>query len=187
MLSMDVGSPRNEIPYDTFAKLGSCAAMGAATFKSGFFGVSADVRFMINGVKSSEPFVITESQPFGKLMHDETSNTSFVACYGGMLKASEQDMSASLILSTNQMSVLEWSLRPQLEQDHTYLTGCHVAGNRKARIHQRNGHPGIFYEPITPSDPRWATLPRMWVSENTAHHPKCLSRNCDTGHDLSHC
>ena len=36
MLSMDVDSPRNEITYDTFAKLDSCAAVGAATFKSGF-------------------------------------------------------------------------------------------------------------------------------------------------------
>ena len=59
---------------------------------------------MVNGAKSSEPFVIMESQPFGMLMHDETSNTPFLACYGGMLKASEQDTSASLILSTNQMS-----------------------------------------------------------------------------------
>ena len=52
MLSMDVGPPRNEITFGTFAKLGSCAAVGAATFKSGFFEVSADVRFMVNGLKS---------------------------------------------------------------------------------------------------------------------------------------
>ena len=142
-------------------------------------GVSADVRFTVYGTKSSEPFVITESQPSGMLMHDETSNTPFVACYGGMLKASEQDMSASFILSTNQMSDA-WVESSSKIGARSHLSDrlssyFEVAGNRKVRIHCRNGHPGIFCEPITQSDPRWKNLSRIWISENTVYYPKNVS------------
>ena len=32
--------------------------------------------------------------------------------------------------------------------------------------------PGIFCEPITPSDARWQNLPRIWISENAVYYPK---------------
>ena len=80
-----------------------------------------------------------------------------------MLKAPEQDMTATLILSTNQMS------DARVESSSKIGTRSHlsdrlssyfeVAGDRKARIHRRNGHPGIFCEPKTPTDPRWHKLP----------------------------
>jgi hypothetical protein len=66
--------------------------------------MSADVRFSVNGINTSSPFVMSKCQPFAMLMHDAISDSPFIACYGGMLKASDRDMSPDIILSTNQMS-----------------------------------------------------------------------------------
>ena len=40
-----------------FAKLDSCGAVGATSLPGGFFGMSADVRFSVNGINTSNPFV----------------------------------------------------------------------------------------------------------------------------------
>ena len=101
---MSIDLSDNGTAFSTFAKLDSRAAVGAATTQSGFFGVSADIRFMVKGFKSSALFVITEVRPFGMLMHDENSNAPFIASYERMSKAPEQDMTATPILLMNQMS-----------------------------------------------------------------------------------
>jgi hypothetical protein len=90
--------------HPVFAKLDSCGAVGATSLPGGFFGVSAGVRFSVNGINASTPFVTSECQPLAMLMHDEVSDSPFIACHGGMLKASDRDMSPDVVLSTNQMS-----------------------------------------------------------------------------------
>ena len=145
----------------------------------GFFGMPSDVRFLVNGIKESTPFVINEAQPFGMLMHDEISDAPFVACYGGMLKASNDDMTPDVILSTAQM--------PDTWLDSSSLLGARshladrisahfeVAGGRRVRTHRRNGHPGIFCQPITPTDSRWNSFPRVWISADSVYYPKNVS------------
>jgi hypothetical protein len=164
------------LDLSTFTKLDLCAAMSATTMQGGFFGTSADVRFLVNGVKSPDPFMINESQPFGMLMIDDITGLPFIACHGGMLKASEDHMTGALILSTNQMSdawvesASNVGARAHLA-DH--LTSFfEVAGGRQVRTHRRNSHPGVFCRPITPADPKWHLYPRVWVSEDAVHQPK---------------
>ena len=181
--------------YPVFAKLDSCGAVGASSMPAGFFGVSSDVRFLVNGIKSSSPFVISESQPFGMLLHDEVTDSPFIGCYGGMLKASEADMSLDIILSNNQMSDT-WLESGASQGARSHLADrvtahFEVAGGRRVRTHRRDGHPGIFCQPITPSDPRWDLHPRVWISDDSVYYPKDVSNGvvisqmtCSTSDDF---
>ena len=113
------------------------------------------------------------------LMHDEITGSPFIACYGGMLKASDADMSPDIILSTNQMSDswLDTAARDGARAHLADRLSAHfeIAGGRRVRTHRRNGHPGIFCQPITPADPTWDQCPRVWISKDEVYYPKDVS------------
>jgi hypothetical protein len=179
-----------------FAKFDSCGTVGESSMPDGFFGISSDVRFMVNGIKSSSPFITSESQPFGMLLfHDGIADSPFIGCCGGMLKASQADMTPDIILSNNQMSDA-WLESDTVQGARAHLADritahFEVSGGRRVRAHRRDGHPGIFCQPITASDPRWEKFPRVWISGDKVCHPKNVSNGvvinkmiCSTSDDF---
>jgi hypothetical protein len=164
-----------------FAKLDSCGAVGATSLPGGFFGVSADVRFSVNGISTSPPFVTSECQPFAVLMHDEISDSPFIGCCGGILKASDADVSPDITLSINQMSDtgLDAAARDRARAHLADRLSAHfdISGGCRVRTRRRNGHPGIFCQPITPADPTHGTsqCPGVWISKGEVCYPKDVS------------
>ena len=160
-----------------FLKLDTCAGVGASACAHGFFGQHTPSPYRVSGVNKSKEsaFMIKGFQNFAAILKDEVSNSDFIACYGGMLRADTDDMEDT-ILSTSQMSD-HWvdtggkcgARAHLLDRLSSYFE---VAGGRRVKTHRRHGLPGIFAFPVTPSDPRWKTLPKVWISSKSGYVPK---------------